>query len=122
MKTREICTPSEGGKCTAAGETLIQGALEAVTPPRTFGRWDENAGILRTFGRWECHGGRRNADTGRSRSSDDSHTFGRWDENTGILHTFGRWKEEVYDERACGKGPSGMRFRNGTESRNLLPL
>ena len=24
--------------------------------------------------------------------------------------------------RACGKGPSGMRFRNGTESRNLLPL
>ena len=51
------------------------------------------------------------------------HTFGRWDENTGILHTFGRWKEDkVYDERACGKGPSGMRFRNGTESRNLLPL
>lgn len=39
------------------------------------------------------------------------------------LHTFGRWKEDkVYDERACGKGPSGMRFRNGTESRNLLPL
>ena len=28
----------------------------------------------------------------------------------------------MYDERACGKGPSGMRFRNGTESRNLLPL
>ena len=29
-------------------------------------------GILHTFGRWESHGGRRNTDTGRSRSSDDS--------------------------------------------------
>ena len=65
-KTRESCTPSEGGKATAAGETLIQGTLEAVTTPRTFGRWDENTGILHTFGRWEMHGGRKNTDTGCS--------------------------------------------------------
>ena len=72
MKTRGNCTPSEGGKCTATGETLIQGALEAVTPQHTFGRWDEKGGILRTFGRWEMHGGRRNTETGRSRSCDAS--------------------------------------------------
>ena len=68
-----------------AGETLIQGALEAVTTQHTFGKWDEKGGILRTFGRWdentwklrtfgrwEMHGGRRNTETGRSRSCDDS--------------------------------------------------
>ena len=52
-KTRESCPPSEGGKATVTGETLIHGALETVTPPRTFGRWDENAGKLHTFGRWK---------------------------------------------------------------------
>ena len=51
-KRRKMHT-SEGGKGTVTGETLIQGALEAVPPPRTFGRWDENVGILHTFGRWK---------------------------------------------------------------------
>lgn len=36
-----------------AGETRIQDALDAVTSPRTFGRWDENAGIMHSFRRWD---------------------------------------------------------------------
>lgn len=56
MKTWENCAPSEGEKRTAAGETRTQVALEDVATPHTFGRW-------------ECHGGRRNTDTERSRSS-----------------------------------------------------
>ena len=53
-----FCTPSEGGESTVGGETRIQSALDAVTSPHTFGRWDENAGTLHTFRRWDDETGK----------------------------------------------------------------
>ena len=48
---QESIPSSEVGMGTVTGETRIQDVLDAVTSPRTFRRWDENAGILHTFRR-----------------------------------------------------------------------
>lgn len=58
MKMRENIPPSEGGESAVTGETRIQDALDAVTSPRTFQRWDENTGILHTFRRWDGETGK----------------------------------------------------------------
>lgn len=54
------------------GKCALVGTFQSTGIRNTFGRWDENARKLRTLGRWESHDGRRNTDTGSSRSCDDS--------------------------------------------------
>ena len=70
---------------------------------RTFGRWAENVGNRLTFGRWDWYGGRGNAAARGSGGGDASTHLRKVGE-----HTTG----------VC----AWMCHRNGTESRNLLPL
>ena len=113
---REIVSPSEGVTDTAEGKTRLQGALVAVMHLPTFGRWAENAGNRLTFGRWNWYGGRENAAARGSGGSDAS---------THLRKVGGKCGKSPH-LRKVGEPTTGvcawMCYRNGTESRNLLPL
>jgi len=126
---REIVSPSEGVTDTAEGKTRLQGVLVAVMHLPTFGRWAENAGNRLTFGRWAENAGNRL-------------TFGRWNwyggrENAAARGSGGSDASTHLRKVGgkCGKSPhlrkvgepttgvcAWMCYRNGTESRDLLPL
>ena len=82
----------------------------------TFGRWAENAGNRLTFGRWNWYGGRENA---AARGS------GGGDASTHLRKVSGKCGKSPH-LRKVGEPTTGvcawMCYRNGTESRNLLPL